>query len=126
MEPFIWEIIREITNPSERSMILTTCRIQFPTSFDGGIDVAEQLLPYLDESDVVDEWVGIRSLTPDAEPIIGWTSVRGLSVVSDNVSGIQLSPVAGKIIADQVVHDGPTSYYESVSISRFDDYNDYR
>jgi glycine/D-amino acid oxidase-like deaminating enzyme len=91
-----------------------------------GLDVAEQLLPYLEGAEIVNEWVGIRSLTPDSEPIIGWTSVQGLSVVSYNASGIQLSPVAGKVIADQVVHDNPTKYYESVSISRFDGYEDHR
>ncbi|WP_135807399.1 NAD(P)/FAD-dependent oxidoreductase [Halorussus marinus] len=91
-----------------------------------GLEVAKSLLPYLEGANVVDEWVGVRSLTPDTEPIIGWTSIQGLSVASFNASGIQLSPCAGKIIANQVVHDEPTAYYESVSVSRFEGYGDYR
>lgn len=91
-----------------------------------GLEVANSLLPYLEDAHVVDEWLGVRSLTPDTDPIIGWTSIQGLSVASFNASGIQLAPCAGKIIADQVVHDRPTEYYESVSIARFNGYDDSR
>jgi len=87
--------------------------------------VAERLFPYLEEANVVDEWVGVRSLTPDTEPIVGRTEIDGLSVVSYNASGIQLSPTAGKIIAEQVVNDTPTEYYEAVSIFRFEGYDDH-
>lgn len=91
-----------------------------------GLDVAKRLFPYLDGADVVDEWVGIRSLTPDTEPIVGWTSVQGLSVVSFNASGIQLAPAAGRIVRDQLVHDDRTPFYDHVSISRFEGYDDAR
>lgn len=91
-----------------------------------GLDVAKRLFPYLEGADVVNEWVGIRSLTPDTEPIIGWTSVEGLSVVSFNASGIQLAPAAGRIVTQQLLHDDPTPFYHRISISRFDEHDDVR
>ena len=90
-----------------------------------GIEVAERLFPYLKDANIIDEWVGVRSLTPNTDPIIGWTSIQGLSVVSYNASGIQLSPTAGKIIAEQILNNNPTEYYDSVSISRSKNYDDH-
>lgn len=82
--------------------------------------VIEELLPPLADADVTDEWVGIRSHTPDGHPIVGWTPVEGFSVVAFDSSGIQLAPAAGWIVAQQVVHGRPTEYHDAVSLDRFD------
>lgn len=87
----------------------------------GMIDVIERLLPPLLDADIVEEWVGIRSLTPDGRPIVGPTGVDGLSVVGFNSEGIQLAPAAGRIIAAQILGDEPPAYATDVLATRFDD-----
>lgn len=86
--------------------------------------VVGELLPPLADAPVVDEWVGVRSHTPDGAPIVGWTDVERLSVVAFDSSGIQLAPAAGRIVAAQIVDDEPTEHYPAVSISRFDGHRD--
>lgn len=90
----------------------------------GATDALERFLPLLRDAPVVDEWVGVRSLTPDGRPIVGWTAVEGLSVVAFNTSGVQLSPAVGHVVATQLVEGEPTKYYDSLSITRFDDHQD--
>lgn len=89
-------------------------------------ELIEELYPVLRDADVVDEWVGIRSMTPDGLPIVGWTSVEGFSVAAFNSSGINLSPAVGRMIADQLIDDHPTEYYDELSITRFDGFTDVR
>mgnify|MGYP006288771591 CR=1 FL=1 len=88
--------------------------------------VLEDLLPTLAEGDVVDEWVGVRSHTPDGNPIAGWTPVEGLSVAAFDSSGIQLSPAVGRVVATQLAQGEPTDYYDAVTLSRFDGFDDAR
>lgn len=88
------------------------------------IDAVQEFVPYLYDAEIAEEWVGVRSLTPDTDPIIGWTDVEGYLVASYNATGIQYAPAAGKIIADQIVDGDPTNYYDGVSITRFDGYTD--
>ncbi|WP_136591282.1 NAD(P)/FAD-dependent oxidoreductase [Salinigranum halophilum] len=91
-----------------------------------GIDLLQKLVPDLIDAKVVEEWVGIRSITPDKNPVVGWTDVEGFSIAAFHTSGIQLSPAVGKMIATQILDDEPTDYYENLSITRFDGYTDYR
>jgi glycine/D-amino acid oxidase-like deaminating enzyme len=93
---------------------------------DEGIELLERLLPDLIDAEVVEEWVGIRSVTPDGNPVVGWTDLEGFSVAAFHTSGIQLAPSVGKMIAAQVLDDRPTDYYDSLSITRFDGYTDHR
>lgn len=89
------------------------------------IDALEGLVrfvPSLGDAEVVDEWVGIRSVTPDGNPIVGWTELDGFSIAAFNTSGIQLSPAVEYMIAEQLIDKNPISYYDALSISRFDGY----
>lgn len=90
----------------------------------GAREMLERFLPSIANAPVVDEWVGVRSLTPDGNPIAGWTAVDGLSVIAFNTSGIQLSPGIGDVVATQIVDGEPTDYYEHLSVSRFGGYQD--
>lgn len=87
-------------------------------------EIMELLYPDLMDAEEVDEWVGIRSMTPDGYPIVGWTSVPGFSVAGFNSSGINLAPAVGDIIARQLVENDPTEFYEDISITRFDGFSD--
>lgn len=89
------------------------------------LELLRRLFPEMAEGTVVDEWVGIRSSTPDTNPIVGWTDVEGFSLTAFSTSGIQLSPAAGRIVATQLVDGSPTSYYDGVSITRFDGHTDW-
>ncbi|WP_411964796.1 NAD(P)/FAD-dependent oxidoreductase [Haloferax sp. YSMS24] len=91
-----------------------------------GLETLYSLLPDVESFDVVDERVGIRSSTPDRNPVVGWTRVEGFSIAAYSTSGIQLAPASGKVIAAQLLDDDPTSYYEPLSIARFDGYVDWR
>ena len=91
-----------------------------------GIELLSDLIPGWLDAEVVEQWVGVRSQTPDGNPIVGWTELEGFSIAAFHTSGIQLAPATGKIIASQLLDDDPTSYYDALSISRFDGYDDHR
>jgi glycine/D-amino acid oxidase-like deaminating enzyme len=93
---------------------------------DEGIDLLQRLVPDLIDAKVVEEWVGIRSITPDKNPVVGWTDLEGFSIAAFHTSGIQLAPAVGKMIAQQVLDDDPTDYYDDLSITRFEGYTDHR
>lgn len=88
--------------------------------------VIDQLIPALGDADPVDEWVGVRSHTPDGNPIAGRTADEGFFVAAFNSSGIQLSPAVGRMIARQLVDEASTEYDDALSISRFEGYDDTR
>jgi len=85
----------------------------------------ELLAPSLADADFVDERVCTISVTPDGNPILGWTEIEGFSIAAFHTSGIQLAPATGKIIAKQLLDETPTELYDSLSISRFEDYTDH-
>jgi glycine/D-amino acid oxidase-like deaminating enzyme len=91
---------------------------------DGMWDAIDRLVPRLSDATVADEWVGIRSATPDGNPVVGRTEIDGFSLVAFSTSGIQLSPASGHVVAEQLLEDEPTDYYDDLSISRFDGYDD--
>jgi glycine/D-amino acid oxidase-like deaminating enzyme len=88
--------------------------------------VVEDLLPGIADAPIAEDWVGVRSHTPDGDPIVGWTGVEGLSVVAFDSSGIQLAPALGWIVARQLVDGEPTEHYESVSVTRIAGHDDVR
>lgn len=89
---------------------------------EGMWDAIDRLLPALGDAEVVDERVGVRSATPDGDPIVGPTAVEGLSVVAFSTSGIQLSPAAGRVIAERLVDGARTDLHDALSVARFDGY----
>lgn len=90
----------------------------------GAMEAVERLLPSLLDADLVDEWVGIRSVTPDGNPVVGWTDLEGFSIAAFHTSGIQLAPKVGDVIAGQLVDGDPSDLYDALSISRFEGYTD--
>jgi glycine/D-amino acid oxidase-like deaminating enzyme len=91
---------------------------------EGMLEAVERLTPAFAAFPVVDEWVGVRSQTPDGNPIVGRTAVEGFSIAAFHTSGIQLAPAVGRIVADQLLEDDPTEFHDALSISRFDGYTD--
>lgn len=91
-----------------------------------GIRKLSELIPGWLDAEVVDQWVGVRSQTPDGNPVVGWTELEGFLIAAFHTSGIQLAPAVGKTIATQLLDGDPTNYYDALSITRFDGYDDHR
>lgn len=55
----------------------------------------------------VDEWIGLRTVTPDARPVVGATDRPGLHVATGmNGQGVTLAPVVGDLFARGFDGDG--------------------
>lgn len=90
------------------------------------LDSMAELLPFIEDADIVDERVAVRSSICDNRPVVGWTSVPGFSIAAFDSSGIQLAPAVGNIITQQLVDGNSTDFYNEVSISRFEGHTDAR
>lgn len=103
-----------------------------PGAFDTGVDfkfteqvaqAVESRAPGLSGATVKGGWAGLYEITPDSRPILG--EVPGLprfvNCTGFSGYGIQLSPIAGKLISELIV-DGKTRTIENISqleIGRF-------
>lgn len=87
-------------------------------------EAAARLTPSLAHGPCREEWVGVRSQTPDGNPIVGWTAIEGFHIAAFHTSGMQLAPAVGQMIARQVLDGEQTEWYDALSISRFDGYTD--
>jgi sarcosine oxidase subunit beta len=81
--------------------------------------VVADLFPVLGDAPAVEEWVGVRSMTPDGNPIVGPTAVDGLAVAAFHSSGIQLAPAAGALLADHLLDRSLPGYADAVAPGRF-------
>ncbi|WP_338728810.1 FAD-dependent oxidoreductase [Haladaptatus sp. DJG-WS-42] len=63
----------------------------------------EEAIPRLSGAELVTEWVGMRTLTPDGVPFVGETAVSGFYVACGmNGLGVTLAPAIGEVLAAQV------------------------
>jgi sarcosine oxidase subunit beta len=84
------------------------------------LDVLEGLCPGIGRPTVRDEWLGVRQVTPDGDPVAGETAVESLWTVAFDANGIQYGPAAGRIISASI-GDGTASLpTEGVAVDRFD------
>lgn len=82
--------------------------------------LSESHLPVLEATDVINEWVGLRTVTPDFRPIVGPTSLGGfLAACGMSGGGVGLAPVVGRLVADCVEGDGGGTLLEQLSARRF-------
>jgi glycine oxidase len=84
------------------------------------LDAAIELVPALAAARVEEVWAGLRPDTPDHLPIIGPTDVEGLLIATGHFrSGVLLTPVTAKLIADYVAGMTPTLDCDRFSPMRF-------
>jgi sarcosine oxidase subunit beta len=76
-------------------------------------------VPTLSDAEVVNEWVGQRTITPDGHPYVGETGPEGF-VVACGLSGhgVTLAPAVGELVAETVEGAAPPA---SVAPDRFAD-----
>lgn len=71
-------------------------------------EIVERYLPSTDDYRVQNDWLGIRTVTPDGYPIVGKTSVEGYYLaVGMSGHGITLAPMVGEAVA-KLVESGET------------------
>ena len=70
------------------------------------LDVEDRIrerVPRLEGVELVNEWVGVRTLTPDGAPAVGPTTVDGFFVAAGmNGLGVTLAPAVGAHLADVI------------------------
>lgn len=76
-------------------------------------------LPAVSDAPLCEEWVGIRTHTPDGHPIAGRVT-DGLSVAAFNSSGIQLAPAVGRVIA-RLLDGLDDDQARALTLERFED-----
>lgn len=70
------------------------------------LDRLERFLPGLADAEVVADWVGLRTITPDARPLVGETGLEGYHVTTGMSGlGVTLAPAVGRTLASTVAPD---------------------
>lgn len=71
-------------------------------------DLLTRSVPSLADATVTDEWVGLRTVTPDGLPIIGETNVEGFFLACGMCGiGVTLAPVVADLLCEQLVGNSP-------------------
>lgn len=79
-----------------------------------------RFVPLLHDADVINEWVGLRTVTPDAKPIVGPTGVDGFLVACGMSGlGITLSPAISADLAEYAVTDESNETIRRLAAGRF-------
>jgi glycine oxidase len=74
------------------------------------LSAAAEMLPQLEEAEIVETWSGLRPGTPDELPILGPSDMQGLLLATGHYrNGILLAPVTAKLICEWIIA-GKTSF----------------
>jgi sarcosine oxidase subunit beta len=86
----------EILDPDERRTI--------PEEFREEVRGFTSAVPAISGKEVIDEWVGVRTVTPDGRPLVGETSVENYLVATGMSGlGVTLAPAVGSLLADHIL-----------------------
>jgi D-amino-acid dehydrogenase len=82
---------------------------------------AGEYLAGLEDLELIEIWRGLRPLTPDALPIIGWSeAVENLVVAGGHgMLGVSLGPITGKLVSQIVVGQMPAIDLKPLRPGRF-------
>ena len=81
---------------------------------------AIELVPVLASARIEETWAGLRPDTPDHLPILGPTELKGLLIATGHFrSGVLLTPITAKVMAEFVAEKTPSVDWEKFSPMRF-------
>lgn len=70
------------------------------------LEHAFEMVPGIDELAVKETWVGFRPASSDSGPLLGWSSVPGLAMITGHFRhGIQLSPLSIDVVSAAILVD---------------------
>jgi D-amino-acid dehydrogenase len=80
-----------------------------PRRLENLTDSASRYLEGLEGASSMDDWVGLRPVTPDGLPVLGPApDLEGLFVANGHAMlGLTLGPISGKLLADWIVEGSP-------------------
>ncbi|WP_280536904.1 FAD-dependent oxidoreductase [Halopenitus sp. POP-27] len=83
-------------------------------------DVVETYLTDVSGFDVINEWNGLRTVTPDGRAIVDETDVEGY-VLACGMSGygVTIAPAIGELVAEWLTTDRKPDLLESLALDRF-------
>ncbi len=90
------------------------------TEFKAGMaESIPERVPQLQDAEVVNEWVGLRTLTPDGMPLLGPTAIDGFHLATGmNGEGVTNAPVLTQALARQLMQ-GSDEIADRLRIDRF-------
>lgn len=90
-------------------------------AFHGDVDdLLATTVPALADATVADEWVGLRTVTPDGLPAVGETEVEGFVVAcGPSGVGVTLAPAIGDLLATALTTDRSPADFEALAPDRF-------
>ena len=83
-------------------------------------EVVDQYFVTTDEFRIMNEWQGIRSVTPDGRPIVDETDIEGYYVaIGMSGHGVTLAPIIGKAMATMIESGSVPEVIAELGIDRF-------
>jgi len=77
-------------------------------------------IPTLRDAAIGNEWVGLRAVTPDGDPLIGPTDVDGFQLATGMSGlGITLTPAVAEALANYLT-SGSNEIVDRLYVDRFD------
>jgi glycine oxidase len=78
------------------------------------------LMPALEEAEIMETWAGLRPGTPDSLPIIGPTDIEGLVMATGHYrNGILLAPATARLVREWITRGRASGHGEAFSPLRF-------
>lgn len=84
-------------------------------------DVLERYFPSYGDGKLINEWNGLRTVTPDGRPIVDEAAVDGYVLAAGPSGyGVTLAPAIGRLVAEWFETGGKPALLESLSLGRFE------
>ncbi|MFC1804070.1 NAD(P)/FAD-dependent oxidoreductase, partial [Thermoproteota archaeon] len=88
--------------------------------FDFIIEQLDVRIPRLIDAELVNDWLGYRSVTDDKLPIVGETEIPGYIIATGmSGNGVILAPDTGRILTNLIVNDEDDPLLERFRPDRF-------
>ncbi len=93
----VWMQLRDHTTGTEGAPDLQIA-VSKRDCAERGFNIAQLLVPELQQSQVEDQWAGLRPATPDGLPVLGETPLPNFSLATGHFrNGILLAPVTAQL-----------------------------